>query len=155
MSARPSVLFVCLGNICRSPLAEGALRKAAADKGLDIGIDSAGTGNWHVGSPPDPRAQETALRYGVDISGLRARQIDQGDYTLFTHIFAADHDNLREIRARAPLDATAEIALILDAVPGREGAALADPYYGGEEHFEDTWDDVTRAAAALVKRFRS
>lgn len=155
MSARPSVLFVCLGNICRSPLAEGALRKAAAEAGLDIEIDSAGTGDWHVGSPPDPRAQETALRYGADISGLRARQIDQGDYTRFTHIFAADHDNLCEITARAPLDAMAEIALILDAVPGREGAALADPYYGGEEHFEDTWDDVSRAAAALVKRFRS
>ena len=153
MSTRRAVLFVCLGNICRSPLAEAAFRKAVEEAGLEIEIDSAGTGNWHVGGPPDRRAQATALDFGIDISHLRARQVEAADYTRFTHIFALDHDNLAALRARAPVDATAEVALLLDCVKGREGAAVADPYYGGEEHFADTWEDVSMAAAALVERF--
>ena len=148
-----AVLFVCLGNICRSPLAEGAFRHAADNAGLTVGIDSAGTGNWHVGEPPDPRAQAVALANGVDISGLRARQLQAEDFTRFTHIFAMDHDNLATIEARAPGDATADVALLLDCVPGREGAAVADPYYDGEERFEETWADMVAAAAALVDRF--
>ena len=155
MRARPSVLFVCLGNICRSPLAEAAFRKAAEDAGLELEIDSAGTGHWHAGTPPDPRAQAIALANGVDISTLRARQLEEADFTRFSHIFAMDYDNLATIQSRAPKGATAEIALLLDWVPGREGAAVADPYYGGEERFEDTWADMRMAAEALVERFKA
>ena len=84
---------------------------------------------------------------------MRARQVEQADYTRFTHIFALDHDNLATLQSRAPSDTSAEIALLLDCVKGREGAAVADPYYGGEERFADTWEDVSMAAAALVERF--
>jgi protein-tyrosine phosphatase len=152
---RPAILFVCLGNICRSPLAEGAFRDAAERAGLEVAIDSAGTGHWHAGNPPDPRAQAAALNAGVDISGLRARQVETADYTRFTYIFVMDQDNLAAIEALAPDDATAEISLLLDLVPGREGASVRDPYYGGEEHFADTWEDVSCAAAALVARLSS
>ena len=155
MSARPSVLFVSLGNICRSPLAEVAFRKAAEDAGLELEIDSAGTGHWHAGKPPDPRAQAIALANGVDISTLRARQLEEADFTRFSQIFAIDYDNLATIQSRAAKGATAEIALLLDWVPGREGAAVADPYYGGEERFEDTWADMRMAAEALVERFKA
>jgi protein-tyrosine phosphatase len=155
MPGHTAVLFVCLGNICRSPLAEAAFRKAAEDAGLDLTIDSAGTGHWHVGNPPDPRAQDTALKHGIDISHLRDRQVERSDFTRFSHIFALDHDNLAMLEARAPADATAEIALLLDCVKGREGTAVADPYYGGEELFADTWEDVSLAAAALAERFGS
>lgn len=150
MSRQPAILFVCLGNICRSPLAEAALRLAAEEAGLSLIIDSAGTGNWHVGRPPDRRAQVIALRNGVDIGHMRARQIGEADFRNFTHILALDHDNLAMIEARAPHDATAQIALLLDFVPGREGEAVADPYYGDESGFEMTWNEVTEAAREVL-----
>lgn len=149
-SQRPSVLFVCLGNICRSPLAEAAMRAEAKAAGLDIEVDSAGTGDWHVGSAPDRRAQATARRYGIDISGYRGRQVEAGDFTSFTHIFALDVDNLRNLRRLAPPDVTAHIGLLMDMVPGRVGQSVQDPYYGGDEGFETTWSDVTAAARALA-----
>ncbi len=154
MRQTPAILFVCLGNICRSPLAEGALRSAAQAAGLDWHIDSAGTGNWHVGSPPDNRAVATAHTMGVDISGLRARQVEAADFTRFTHIFALDTQNLADLRRIAPGAASAELALLLDAVPGRAGQAVADPYYGDDDGFAVTWRDVNEAATALVERFR-
>lgn len=150
-SARlPSVLFVCLGNICRSPLAEGAFRAAAEEAGLAVHADSAGTGNWHVGEPPDPRAIATGARHGVDISFYRARQIAADDFHRFSHIFALDHENLTNIRRVAPRDATAQIGLLMDVVPGAQGEAVADPYFGDEAGFEATWADVAAAAQALV-----
>ena len=145
-----SVLFVCLGNICRSPMAEGAFRAAAAAAGLNIHIDSAGTAAYHVGDAPDPRAQETARKYGAEIGGLRGRQLVPEDFRRFTHVLVMDHSNLANARRVMPPDAPTAPMLLLDLVKGREGAAVADPYYGGEEHFEDTWDDVSRAAHALV-----
>lgn len=131
------------------------MRKAAREAGLTLEIDSAGTAHWHTGKPPDLRAQSVAQRYGADISGLRARQINAQDFNRFSHIYALDHDNLRDIGTLAPARSAAEISLLLDCVPGREGSAVADPYYGGEEHFEETWKDVTLAAAELVRRFSS
>ena len=153
MSSKPSILFVCLGNICRSPLAEGALRAAMVRAGIEVEIDSAGTGDWHVGNPPDTRAIATARDNGIDISGLRGRQVSRQDFLRFTHIFALDEENLRNLHAMAPDDATAEVALLLDVVPGFEGRAVADPYYGGDEGFAQTWRDVSAAADALVARF--
>ena len=149
---RPAILFVCLGNICRSPLAEGAFRARATAAGLDLRIDSAGTGDWHVGRPPDPRAQAIAKANGVDIGALRARQVHAGDFTRFSHIFAADQSNLSNLRRLAPEPSPAELALLLDLVKGREGQAVADPYYGGPEDFAQSWADVDGAAQALVAR---
>ncbi|HAC00342.1 low molecular weight protein-tyrosine-phosphatase [Brevundimonas naejangsanensis] len=146
----PSILFVCLGNICRSPLAEAAFREEARRLKLDAVTDSAGTGNWHIGSPPDPRAQAVALNNGVDISGLRGRQVKPADFRRFTHLVAMDHDNLANLRRIAPPDATAKLSLLLDHVEGRAGQAVADPYYGEDDGFDVTWADVTDGARALA-----
>lgn len=147
---QPAVLFVCLGNICRSPLAEAALRAEAERAGLDIGIDSAGTADWHVGKSPDDRAQAVALRHGIDISGYRGRQVSADDFTRFTHIYALDADNLAGLHAVAPANATAQVALLLDTVPGRAGQAVRDPYYGDAAGFDVTWSEVTEAARAIA-----
>ena len=146
----PSILFVCLGNICRSPLAEAALRAEAQRLRLDLTIDSAGTGDWHAGEPPDERAQRTALRNGVDISALRARQVTKADFRRFTHVIALDHDNLANLRKLAPADSAAELSLLLDWVPGREGQAVTDPWFGDEAGFDVTWAEVTAAARTLA-----
>ncbi|KQM87540.1 phosphotyrosine protein phosphatase [Sphingomonas sp. Leaf23] len=150
MPQTPSILFVCLGNICRSPLAEAALRAAAVRVGVAIEVDSAGTGAWHVGDPPDRRAQAEARRHGIDISGYRGRQVQAADFRRFDHIYALDRDNLAELRRRAPADATAVVGLLLDVVPGRAGQAVADPYYGDDAGFAVTWGDVSAAADGIV-----
>lgn len=150
---RPAILFLCLGNICRSPLAEGAARAAFASAGVDALLDSAGTGDWHVGHPPDVRAQAEARRRGIDISGLRARQLSPGDFTRFDLILAADESNLRDARAIRPAGATAELRLMLDLLPGRGGEGVTDPYYGEDGGFATAWDDVDAVAAALVAEF--
>lgn len=147
----PSVLFVCLGNICRSPLAEAALRAEAQRRRLDLIVDSAGTGNWHAGEAPDERAQRTAMRNGVDISGLRARQVRPADFRRFTHIVALDHQNMADLLKVAPADATAELSLLLDHVPGREGQGVTDPWFGDEAGFDVTWAEVTAAARTLIE----
>ena len=146
------VLFVCLGNICRSPLAEAALRAEAERLGLDMEVDSAGTGDWHVGQPPDPRARAAARRHGVDIDPLRARQVEPADFDRFDHVIALDLANLRDLRRLRPEGAKAELSLLLDHVPGRAGQAVADPYYGGDSHFDATWADVAEAARALAAK---
>ncbi len=146
------ILFVCLGNICRSPLAEAAFAAAAREAGLAVEVDSAGTGGWHVGEPPDPRAIAVARRHGADIAGQRGRQVDAADFRRFDLIFALDRDNLAALRRLAPADATAEVALLLDLVPGRAGEGVHDPYYGPDAGFEETWRDVAAAAKALVAR---
>ncbi|GJE28533.1 low molecular weight protein-tyrosine-phosphatase [Methylobacterium organophilum] len=152
MSARkPAILFVCLGNICRSPLAEAAFRQEAGRIGLDVEVDSAGTGAWHIGEPPDRRAQAVALRHGVDISGYRARQASREDFARFTHVVALDPDNLAALRRLRPAEG-AELSLLLDHVPGRRGEAVADPYYGADSGFDTTWADVTAGARALAAR---
>ncbi|MEQ8309223.1 MAG: low molecular weight protein-tyrosine-phosphatase [Sphingopyxis sp.] len=152
VTAPLSILFLCLGNICRSPLAEGAARAAFAAAGIDVTLDSAGTGDWHVGHPPDRRAQAEARRRGIDISALRARQLTRNDFYDFDLILAADETNLRDARAIRPADATAELMLMLDLLPGRAGEGVRDPYYGGDEGFAATWEDVAAVASALVAR---
>lgn len=147
-----SVLFVCLGNICRSPLAEAAFRREAERVGLEVEVDSAGTGDWHVGSPPDRRAAAVAAKNGVDISRLRARQVRADDFHRFDHVVALDRANLDHLRRMKPEAAKAELSLLLDHVPGREGEAVADPYYGDSEHFDVAWADVAAGASALARR---
>ncbi len=151
MTAKLAVLFVCLGNICRSPLAEAAFRREAERMGIDAEIDSAGTGHWHVGEAPDWRARAVALRHGVDIGSYRARQVKQEDFRRFSHIVALDAENLAALHALKPKDATACLSLLLDHVQGRHGEAVADPYYGREEGFEVTWSDVIVGAKALAR----
>lgn len=149
-----SVLFVCLGNICRSPLAEAALRAEAERIGLDLEVDSAGTGDWHLGYPPDPRSVAVAERNGVDISHLRARQVGPEDFHVFDHIVALDLQNLSNLEEMRPQGAKAELSLLMDHVPGREGQAVADPYYGEDGHFDTTWREVTEGAAALARKLK-
>lgn len=149
-----SILFVCLGNICRSPLAEAAFREEARRLKLDVIADSAGTGGWHIDFPPDARAQAVARKHSVDISALRGRQVKPADFRRFTHVVAMDHDNLANLRRLAPADATAELSLLLDHVEGREGQAVADPYFGDDDGFDLTWADVTAGARALAAGLR-
>jgi len=148
------VLFVCLGNICRSPLAEAAFRAEAERAGLDAEADSAGTGDWHRGQPPDRRAIAAARRNGVDISDLRARQVTPGDFDRFDQIVALDEENLADLKRLRPEGARAKLSLLLDHAPGREGQAVADPYHGGGSHFDITWRDVTEGARGLARKLK-
>ena len=148
------LLLVCLGNICRSPMAEGALRariEASPLKGR-VQVDSAGTGGWHAGQPPDPRAIACARGHGVDIATLRARRIDAEDFSRFDWILCADRDNLHDVGRRAPPAARQRLALWLPwaGVAGAED--LADPYTGGARQFEQVWERVQQAAAGTVQR---
>lgn len=159
MTAEVNLLVVCLGNICRSPMAEGALRARLDEAGFDhVRVDSAGTGDWHVGGPPDSRAVATAAGHGVDISGLRARQLHDDDYRNFDWLLCADLQNLRDVRARRPEPASARIELLtrwagVDA-DVNEGA-IPDPYTGGRTEFENVWRMVDAVATAAVARLRS
>ncbi|MFP5517234.1 MAG: low molecular weight protein-tyrosine-phosphatase, partial [Alphaproteobacteria bacterium] len=132
------VLFVCTGNICRSPTAEGVFRHLAEHAGLGRHViaDSAGTQSYHVGEPPDPRTQRAALARGVDLSALRARKVSVVDFSRFDHILAMDHGHLAQLRRIAPPGTTAAIRLFLDDAPGLEGGEVPDPYYGGPDGFE-------------------
>lgn len=131
------ILFVCLGNICRSPLGEALLRAKAEALGLDgrVEADSAGTGGWHQGDPPDPRSIAAARRHGIDISGLRARKVRLADFSDFDMIFAMDRSNLRDLVKITPHDSSADIHLFMDFVSG-EKRDVPDPYYGDDGDFE-------------------
>lgn len=154
MAHTPSILFVCLGNICRSPLAEAALRREAEAAGLDLMVDSAGTGSWHVGKGPDPRSCAEAMRNGIDIRAYRARQVKPQDFHDFDRIIALDAANLADLERIAPPGAPARRSLLLDEIPSLSGQDVADPYYGGPEGFEDTWRQVSEAARHLVAGLR-
>lgn len=149
---RPAVLFVCLGNICRSPLAEAAFRLEAERVGLDVEIDSAGTADWHAGKAPDPRSVAVARDAGIDISGTTARQVIPEDFRRFDHILALDRKNLADLEAMKPTDGTAEVALLLDVVPERRGESVSDPYYGEADAFKYTWKHVSDAARSLAAK---
>lgn len=144
-----SVLFVCLGNICRSPLAEAALREECAASGLNVVIDSAGTGDWHVGHAPDERAQAVATKNGVDIGHLRGRQVTTSDFHDFDYIIALDNQNLRDLTAMRPTNAAVKLSLLFDHIAGRAGEDVADPYYGDADGFDQTWAEVTEAARTI------
>jgi protein-tyrosine phosphatase len=146
------VLFVCLGNICRSPMAEAAFRRELDRLDIELSVDSAGTGDWHIGKPPDSRAQAEAARHGIDISAFRARQVTPDDFMRFSHILALDHQNLADLKSIAPANGRASLSLLLDHVDGMEGQAVADPYFGDSGGFSDTWREVSIAAKALAEK---
>lgn len=148
------LLIVCLGNICRSPMAEGIVRARIEASGLvgRVVLDSAGTGDWHVGQPPDPRAIATAARHGVDIGGLRGRQLERGDGDRFDWLLCADRDNLREVRTRLGPPAQPRTALLLDWAGVAADGEVPDPYSGDARGFEQVWQLLDRAALGVVAR---
>lgn len=154
---KTSVLFVCLGNICRSPVAEGVFRNLVEQAGLAdrVEIDSAGTSDWHIGRGPDPRSCEVAAKYGIDITGLKARQLSGEDFARFRFIIALDESNLENIRAVAPANHEADVRMLLDFVPGMEGQPVPDPYYGGPDDFEETQRLVQLGCEALLEAVRT
>ncbi|MEP2101922.1 MAG: low molecular weight protein-tyrosine-phosphatase [Parasphingorhabdus sp.] len=147
-----SVLFVCMGNICRSPLAEAALRQQCALSGHGMIVDSAGTHDWHTGQPPDDRAQKVAAKNGAPIDHLRARPVRTADFRNFDHIIALDGDNLNHLEIMQPADGAAVLSLFLDYVKGREGEGVIDPYYLDDDAFDTTWTDAVAGAKALIDK---
>ncbi|WP_136248547.1 low molecular weight protein-tyrosine-phosphatase [Halomonas borealis] len=149
------VLFVCLGNICRSPTAEGMLRRQLEEAGLAdrIEVDSCGIGSWHAGKAPDVRAQAAAASRGLDISAQRARQLEDDDFIRYDYLLAMDHDNLAALEARRPGGVEAHLGLFL-AFAGLPERAVPDPYYGGDEGFETVLDLVEAASNGLVAELR-
>jgi protein-tyrosine phosphatase len=153
------ILFVCMGNICRSPTAEGVMRHLVREAGLEdeIVIDSAGTGNWHAGDPPDRRATEAAKARGVTLEGT-ARQITVDDFEEFDYLLAMDRDNLAGIRAIAPdEESAAKARLLREFDPASAGAPdldVPDPYYGGPQGFETVLDQVEAACRGLLDEIR-
>ena len=146
------VLFVCLGNICRSPSSEGVFRHKAAQNshGADIRIDSAGTGSYHIGQPPDQRAILSAAKRGVKINDLRARQVIPADFDLFDYIVAMDRFNYQDLVAMAPDDYSGRICMFMDFAPGWSEQEVPDPYYGGRGGFERVLDMIEDAAEGLL-----
>jgi protein-tyrosine phosphatase len=149
-----NLLVVCLGNICRSPMAEGALRARLASSSLAgrVQVDSAGTGNWHAGEPPDRRAIACARGHGVDIAGQRARQLSAADFAHFDWILCADRANLRDVQRLAPPERRGRVVLLLDWAGISPGGEVPDPYTGGPEDFRQVWRLVDSAAQAVVAR---
>ncbi|MFI4924349.1 MAG: low molecular weight protein-tyrosine-phosphatase [Vicinamibacteria bacterium] len=151
-----SILFVCLGNICRSPTAEAVFRAAAQRAGIasNLTIDSAGTGEWHVGDPPDWRAIAHAKQRGYDLSMLRARQVSRDDFARFDWILAMDRYNLADLKRMRPASYAGHLGLFLELAPGLATRDVPDPYDGGEDGFETVLDLVEAASDALVARVR-
>ncbi len=151
------VLFVCMGNICRSPTAHGVFRHLVEEAGLAdrILIDSAGTHSYHVGSPPDQRAQATALERGFDLSDLRARQAVSADFAEFDYLLAMDRDNYRGLKAISLPGYEERLHLFMDFAPRLGRKEVPDPYYGGPKGFEDVFDMVSEASQGLLSHIRN
>lgn len=147
------VLMVCMGNICRSPMAEGMLRKAVQAAGLTqaIQIDSAGTHSYHVGDPPDPRAQQAARQRGADISDLRGRKVADADFAEFDYILVMDGDNHRRLIERAPSQHHGKIRRLLAFSRKYPNLDVVDPYYGGAQGFEENLDMIEDAVQGLLR----
>ena len=150
------VLFVCMGNICRSPTAEAVFRHLLASEGggLEVVVDSAGTHAYHVGEPPDGRSMEAARRRGIVMDDLRVRRVSEDDFAAFDLVLAMDDDNLALLRRMAPSEYRERIKLFLDFAPQAGRREVPDPYYGGENGFEDVLDLVEAGARGLLAALR-
>ena len=151
------IIFVCMGNICRSPMAEGVFQHLLDSAGLTeaIYVDSAGTHSYHIGAPPDTRSQATALRRGVDLRRLRARQVIAADLAEFDYVLAMDRDNFAHLLQLCPTaELRGRIRLFLDFAPGLPEQEVPDPYYGGPTGFERVMDLIEEAAQGLLAEVR-
>ena len=150
------VLFVCLGNICRSPTCEGVFRNLVEQQQLtiDILVDSAGTGNYHIGQPPDRRAIAAAAQRDIEIGGLRARQVMPVDFERFDYIIAMDKDNVHDLEAIAPPGASGKIRLFMEFAKNRHSPNIPDPYYGGRSGFDRALDMIEDASSGLLADIR-
>lgn len=152
MSKQISVLFVCMGNICRSPTAEGVFRRQVHAAGLDdrFLIDSAGTHGYHIGDAPDPRSVQAAARRGYDLSTQRARKVSENDFEQFDHVLAMDRDNLRLLIAACPPEHAHKVGLFMAHASKSPSDVVPDPYYGGGADFDTVIDYVEDASAGLL-----
>lgn len=152
-----AVLMVCMGNICRSPTAEGVFRHLVQREGLQdrIHIDSAGTHDYHVGSPPDERSSHHASRRGYDLSALRARQVQPADFERFDLILAMDHENLALLEEDCPLQHRPKLRRLMEFAPPGLADVVADPYYGGKQGFETVLDHVEAACEGLLRHVQA
>ena len=140
----------CLGNICRSPLAEGIMRSKLSE---DFTVDSAGTGGWHAGELPDKRSIATAKNRGLDITNQRARQFKRSDFEIFDHIFVMDNSNYKDVLALAPNEeAKSKVKLILNEIFPNENVDVPDPYYGGQDGFENVFDMLDQACEEIARK---
>ena len=146
------ILMVCLGNICRSPLAEGIMRSKLSE---DFFVDSAGTGGWHAGELPDKRSISTAKGRGLDITNQRARQFKKSDFDTFDHIFVMDNSNYKDVLALAPNEeAKSKVKLILNEIFPNENVDVPDPYYGGQDGFENVFDMLDQACEEIARKLK-
>ncbi|CAB3784112.1 low molecular weight protein-tyrosine-phosphatase [Pararobbsia alpina] len=149
---RSRVLFVCLGNICRSPTAEAIMLHKIAEAGLNevIEVDSAGTGDWHIGEAPDERARQCAALHGYDLEPLRARQVEPADFQDFDLILAMDEANLRELRRLCPPEFQSKVQLLMEYAPQPAERVVPDPYFGGLDGFERVLEACEQACTGLL-----
>ncbi len=146
------ILMVCLGNICRSPLAEGILRSKLSE---DFIVDSAGTGGWHAGQQPDKRSISIAKNRGLDITHQRARQFKKSDFDFFDHIFVMDNSNYKDVLTLAPNEeAKSKVKLILNEIFPNENVDVPDPYYGGQDGFENVFDMLDQACEEIARKLK-
>ena len=150
------VLFICMGNICRSPTAHGIFQKLVDEEGLtdQILVDSAGTISYHAGEPPDSRSAQTALSHGVDLSDQRSRQVTMADYQVQDYILAMDFDNLRNLQQQCPEQYQNKLGLLLKYHPDEFLDEVPDPYYGGESGFEQVYEMVDIACQNLLQHLK-
>jgi protein-tyrosine phosphatase len=148
---KTKVLFVCMGNICRSPTAEGSFRSIVSKQDLSdsFEIDSAGTHAYHIGDSPDSRSQQSARKYGVDLSNQRARQVHESDFYYYDYIIAMDSDNINILKAICPTDSQSQIKLLLDYLTGAGFESVPDPYFAGK--FDEVFEMVYEACASFLE----
>ncbi len=146
-----SILFVCLGNICRSPLAEGVFHREAQLQEREFALESAGTGSWHVGNQPDPRAQMVALAHGIEIANQRCRMVRASDFTQFDLIIGMDHSNVAKLERLTPSNGTAQIAMFMQIALGRN-VEVPDPYLDGDDGFELAYQMIREASLGLLAK---